>query len=440
MSKFLKEQRKFKKRTWKEAFGERDREDDLIKKKNTKGTKENEKIKNRPKYAQDNIITYDLENMYKDIIIDNNENIIFKEENLNFEIYENNFFDVIEILGDGNCFFRTISKYIYGSENNYAILREAAYNYVKENLTEFYEFCYVEDDCYYTDIEEGGVIKKYILDDYVEELKNDKVFAGYIEINAISKIINRAIILLETLPYNDTNYYKKLSYFNHKKWSNPIIDDIIFINYDRDIHYQLLKPNKKFIIERINNKEENYIKIIYYDRVKKIIIDPSKYINNNLPLRNTKDENKLDKEMKTNENKILNNSDNTNGNKNKPENEEKSKLDNSENKGIVSAEIIKENNDFDIIGKENANAEENEKDLKFDKNTYDNILKSKNNLTKYIKNEKNIIVKKIPNYPILIGNKIDLDYYTDIYKYLYINKNKLDISAYPESFEKIKKK
>ena len=51
----------------------------------------------------------------------------------------------------------------------------------------------------------------------MEELKNDKVYSGYIEINAISKIINRAIILLETLSYNDTYYYKKLSYFNHNK-------------------------------------------------------------------------------------------------------------------------------------------------------------------------------------------------------------------------------
>ena len=65
-------------------------------------------------------------------------------------------------------------------------MREAAYNYVKDNLTEFYEFCYVEDGCYYTDIEEGGVIKKYILDDYVKELKNDKVYSGYIEINPLT--------------------------------------------------------------------------------------------------------------------------------------------------------------------------------------------------------------------------------------------------------------
>ena len=140
-----------------------------------------------------------MENIYKDIVIDNNENIIFKEENLNFEIYENNFFDIIQIRGDSNCFFRTVSKYIYGSENNYAILREAAYNYVKDNLTEFYEFCYVEDGCYYTDIEEGGVIKKYILGGCVKELKNDKVYSGYIEINPLTSPGEGVTIF--TLPY-----------------------------------------------------------------------------------------------------------------------------------------------------------------------------------------------------------------------------------------------
>ena len=43
--------------------------------------------------------------MYKDIVIDNNENIIFKKENLNFEIYENNFFDIIQIIGMAIVFF-----------------------------------------------------------------------------------------------------------------------------------------------------------------------------------------------------------------------------------------------------------------------------------------------------------------------------------------------
>ena len=112
MSKFLKEQRKYLKWTWKDAFGERNEEDNLTKNKNSKDTKDIEIIKKPLKYNPDNLITYDLKNMHKDIVIDNNENIIFKEENLNFEIYENNFFDINQIIGDGNCFFHTVSKYI----------------------------------------------------------------------------------------------------------------------------------------------------------------------------------------------------------------------------------------------------------------------------------------------------------------------------------------
>ena len=77
--------------------------------------------------------------------------------------------------------------------------------------------------------------------------------------------------------------------------------------------------------------------------------------------------------------------------------------------------------------------------MKLNKNNYDNILKSENNINKFIKNVKNEIIKKIPNYPILIGNKINLDYYSDIYRYLYVNKNKLDIPSYPETIKKIKK-
>ena len=57
MSKFLKEQRKYLKRTWKEAFGERNEEDDLTKKKIAKGPKDIEIIKRPLKYNPDNVIT-----------------------------------------------------------------------------------------------------------------------------------------------------------------------------------------------------------------------------------------------------------------------------------------------------------------------------------------------------------------------------------------------
>ena len=170
-------------------------------------------------------------------------------------------------------------------------------------------------------------------------------------VNAISKIINRAIILLETLPYNDTNYYKKLSYFNHNKRVNPIIEDIIFINYDKDIHYQLLKPNKKFIIERINNKEENYDKIIFYDRVKKIIIDTSKNLNYNLSCINIKVESENNNEKKSNEKMLYKTITDINDNDIKSEDEEKSESNNSENNSLVTTKKIKENDDKDKKGK-----------------------------------------------------------------------------------------
>ena len=109
--------------------------------------------------------------MYKDFIMDNNLKIQSTKENLNIEIYENEFFEIIEISPDGNLFFRSISKYIYGTEKNYAILRQAAYNYVVENLTKFYELSYIEEGIYYIDIDEGGKVKKYVLDDYIEEIK-----------------------------------------------------------------------------------------------------------------------------------------------------------------------------------------------------------------------------------------------------------------------------
>ena len=160
MSEYEKKRKRNKKRTRKEAFGS-------LKKKSKKEIKkinpnrENCEIKIINNRDADNIITYDL-NIYKDFVVDNSNNIIFKKDNLNIEVYENEFFRIIEITGDGNCFFRTISQYIYGSEKNYSNIRNLAYNYIVDHLNEIYDYCYIENGIYYIDIEERGTIKKYI--------------------------------------------------------------------------------------------------------------------------------------------------------------------------------------------------------------------------------------------------------------------------------------
>ena len=47
-------------------------------------------------------------------------------------------------------------------------------------------------------------------------------------------------------------------------------------------------------------------------------------------------------------------------------------------------------------------------------------------------NDKNgDLIINIPKYPILVGNKIDLNYYSDIFRYLYITKHNLNLPKYP---------
>ena len=45
---------------------------------------------------------------------------------------------------------------------------------------------------------------------------------------------------------------------------------------------------------------------------------------------------------------------------------------------------------------------------------------------------------KIPNYPCLIRNKMDFNYYTNIFRYLYISNNDLDITKYSDKINRIK--
>ena len=49
-----------------------------------------------------------------------------------------------------------------------------------------------------------------------------------------------------------------------------------------------------------------------------------------------------------------------------------------------------------------------------------------------------MILIKIPNYPCLIGNKVDLNYYADIFRYLYVSNNNLDITKYSYKINSIK--
>lgn len=117
------------------------------------------------------IIKYNISKIYETLIFINDNTFEIKKTDLDNIIYEYEFFNLIPITPDGNCFYRAISYYLTGNENLYKNLRESVYNYVSQNITKFYEYCYVENNIYYLDIEENNITIKYILDDYVEKIK-----------------------------------------------------------------------------------------------------------------------------------------------------------------------------------------------------------------------------------------------------------------------------
>ena len=41
------------------------------------------------------------------------------------------------------------------------------YNYIVNNLTKFYEYCCIENNIYYIDIEVNNKIKKFVLDEKI---------------------------------------------------------------------------------------------------------------------------------------------------------------------------------------------------------------------------------------------------------------------------------
>ena len=145
-------------------------------------------------------------------------------DNLQIIIYKDVFVELKTITRDGNLLFKTLLFHLYNKENSHKNLLETSYKCVSNNINKFYEFCYVENDTYYIDIKEGIHIKKYISDEYVEKIRKYKFLPGSIEINLISIILNRPILILAGIYYEEKKFYKKLILFNNIELRMPILN------------------------------------------------------------------------------------------------------------------------------------------------------------------------------------------------------------------------
>ena len=79
----------------------------------------------------------------------------------------------------------------------------------------------------------------------------------------MSIILNRPIIILENLENNNIIYLKKIASFINSAFDKINLEDIIFVNFINNNHYQFLTPNKIFIKNRINKNTFQTITIIF---------------------------------------------------------------------------------------------------------------------------------------------------------------------------------
>ena len=124
-----------------------------------------------------------------------------------------------EVEGDGNCFFRSISDQLVGSENNHREYRDLACNYI-ENNKEFLKF-FMEDD--------------KPIDEYLEEMKKDSTWGGNIEIYSLSMCLN---INFYIFIFNMPMYIVK----NHESPNRNI-----FLSYHNGEHYNSIRLKDDFV-------------------------------------------------------------------------------------------------------------------------------------------------------------------------------------------------
>ena len=112
-----------------------------------------------------------------------------------------------------------------------------------------YEYCYLEDNKYYIDIETGinKIRHKYFIEDYIEHIKEDGFFGGFIELYIISKLYNAPILIMIKEEKNGLIYFKKLMVYDNSEFDEIKLENIIFLYFINDDHYDYLEPNIRLI-------------------------------------------------------------------------------------------------------------------------------------------------------------------------------------------------
>jgi len=135
---------------------------------------------------------------------------------------------VVEVKGDGNCLFRSVSEQIEGDENNYKQYRERCVDYIIQNKDDFVPFL-DEDEPF---------------DNYIEKISRDGEWGGNLELYALSMALEANFCIYI---YNQPCYVIK-------NWETPKYN--IFLSYHNGKHFNSFRKSNKKETEKKEEKEE----------------------------------------------------------------------------------------------------------------------------------------------------------------------------------------
>ena len=185
--------------------------------------------------------------------------------------------NIVDVLGDGNCLYRTLSLFLYGTEDLHLRIRNEIYNTLLNRIDNLPDI---------TMNTENGPMR---FREYINNIQNPGFFGGELEISTAIELYNINIATYEEVTNN--SQFKGLSFLNYysEQQNNENRHLLILININGN-HFRLgyvknhneIDNNYKIEKNEKLNEDKNDVEI--KEEANKIHM--SNYINNLFEYKN----------------------------------------------------------------------------------------------------------------------------------------------------------